>query len=86
MATRQAQRERLDSDTQAFMKQLADFQKNVNFGIGRIWTADSAKLSTGVAWKFFATQFLGSLMTAILISIGAAYWHDLLQMLSSLNK
>jgi hypothetical protein len=80
------QRERLNADTQAFMKRLADFQKNVNFGIGQIWTADSAQLSEGAAWKFFAFQFLGSFMTAVLISIGAAYWHDLLQMLTSLNK
>ena len=83
---RAAQREKLDADTQAFMKQLVDFQKDVNFGIGQIWSADPAKLPGGAAWKFFALQFLGSLMTAILISIGAAYWHDLLQVLSSLNK
>jgi hypothetical protein len=83
---REAQREKLDADTQAFMKQLVDFQKDVSFGIGQIWSADPSKLSDGAAWKFFATQFLGSLMTAILISIGAAYWHDLLQLLSSFNK
>jgi len=83
---RAAQREKLDADTQAFMKQLVDFQKDVNFGIGQIWSADPAKLPAGAAWKFFALQFLGSLMTAILISIGAAYWHDLLQLLSSLKN
>ena len=85
-ADRAAQREKLDADTQAFMKQLVDFQKDVSFGIGQIWSADASKLSTGAAWKFFAAQFLGSLMTAVLISIGAAYWHDLLQLLSSFNK
>jgi hypothetical protein len=85
-ANAKAQRERLDADTQAFMKQLVDFQKDVSFGIGQIWSADPSKVSTAAAWKFFASQFLGSLMTAVLISIGAAYWHDLLQTLSSFSK
>jgi hypothetical protein len=79
-------REKLDAETQAFMKQLADFQKNVGFGIGRIWTDYPGKLQGGAAWKFFALEFLGSSMTAILISIGAAYWHDLLRALTSLKK
>jgi hypothetical protein len=78
-----AQRQKLNADTQDFMKQLADFQKNVNFGIGRIWTGAPADSTEAAAWAFFLREFLGSLMTAVLISIGAAYWHDLLQTLSS---
>src|SRR5260370_2551444 len=31
-------------------------------------------------------EFFGSLLTGILVSIGAPYWHDLLQALSSLQS
>jgi hypothetical protein len=81
-----AQREKLDSDTQTIMKNLVAFQKNARFGIGRFWTEDLSSLRSGDLWKFSAFEFLGSLMTAVLISIGAAYWHDLLQTLTSLKK
>jgi hypothetical protein len=31
-------------------------------------------------------EFLGSLPTGILVSIGASYWHDILRALSSLRS
>jgi hypothetical protein len=80
-----AQKEKLNEDTQTLMSELADFQKNVNFGIGRIWTENSTGKTARSPWKFFANEFFGSLMTAVLISIGAAYWHDLLRTLTSFS-
>jgi hypothetical protein len=38
----------------------------------------------GPGW-IFAYEFFGSLLTGILVSIGAPYWHDLLQALASLR-
>ncbi len=53
------------------------FKGDVSFGIGRIWRNDSQS-PPDLFYEFF-----GSLLTGILISIGAPYWHDLLRMLSS---
>ena len=36
-------------------------------------------------WGFFY-EFLGSLLTGILLSIGAPYWHDLLRALGNLRN
>ncbi len=87
-----------DKDTRDFMNKLAGFQKDVSFGVGRIWSwkawdqekekAAQEKVEFGRLRKleFGAVEILGSLMTGILISIGAAYWHDLLRTLTSLRK
>lgn len=36
-------------------------------------------------FEIFLYEFLGSLLTGILVSIGAPYWHDILQALSALR-
>ena len=41
---------------------------------------------TQKAPEIFIYEFLGSLLTGILVSIGAPYWHDVLQALSSLRS
>ena len=50
----------------------------MTFGVGRIWTGAVKGLS-GLLY-----EFLGSLLTGILVSIGAPYWHDLLRALTAL--
>lgn len=85
--------EKLNENTQKFMDHLAGFQKDVSFGVGRVWDSatwnkqskmDERKKAPS-PWEFALLEFSGSLMTGILISIGAAYWHDLLRALSSLR-
>jgi len=89
---------KLDQDTRDFMNKLASFQKDVAFGVGRIWSwkawqqeeekAAQEKVEFGRLKKleFGAVELLGSLMTGVLISIGAAYWHDLLRELTSFRQ
>ena len=89
---------KLNKDTRDFMNKLASFQKDVAFGVGRIWSwkaweqekdkAAQEKVKFGKLRKleFAAVEFLGSLMTGVLISIGAAYWHDLLRELTSFRQ
>jgi hypothetical protein len=76
----------LGQETQEFMKQLVDFQKNVSFGVGRVWMKPPPAQTALQSWRFMATEFFGSLLTGVLISIGAAYWHDLLRSLASLRQ
>ena len=71
----------LDEEREAWKKELKNFQTDVNFGIGEVWEKESQDKS----FKFFLFQFLGSLLTGILVSIGAPYWHDLLRTLNSIS-
>jgi hypothetical protein len=92
------ERAKLNTETRDFMNKLASFQKDVAFGAGRIWSwkaweqekekAAQEKVAFGRLRKleFAAVEFLGSLMTGVMISIGAAYWHDLLRELTSFRQ
>lgn len=89
---------KLDQDTRDFMGRLAAFEKDVSFGIGRVWSAkawneEREKLAKEGAefgglnkLEFGAMELAGSLMTGVMISIGAAYWHDLLRTLTSFRS
>ncbi len=44
-----------------------------------------AKESQGWPFRFLFYEFFGSLLTGVLVSIGAPYWHDLLKKLVSLR-
>lgn len=48
-------------------------------------SADGAKEKKGWPWGFLLYEFFGSLLTGVLVSIGAPYWHDLLKNLISLR-
>jgi hypothetical protein len=71
------QRDALEKQRAALSKQIAHFKGEVGFGIGRIWSG-KIKSTSGFLYEFF-----GSLLTGILVSIGAPYWHDLLRALSA---
>ena len=71
------QRDALEQQRAALSKQIAHFKGEVGFGIGRIWSG-KIKSTSGFLYEFF-----GSLLTGILVSIGAPYWHDLLRTLSA---
>ena len=79
---------------QGFREDLQSFLTDVNFGVGRVWKRESdvermeSSLPNPKEQKpgFFLYEFFGSLLTGILVSIGAPYWHDLLQALSSLRQ
>lgn len=71
------QRDALKKQREALVKQIAHFRGEAGFGMGRIWTGKVE------SWRAFLYEFFGSLLTGILISIGAPYWHDLLRTLSA---
>lgn len=75
------EKERLKQQTEKFLTQLKEFQTDVNFGVGRIWRDPPEKW-----WPDFVFEFIGSLLTGILVSIGAPYWHDLLRALTKLRR
>jgi hypothetical protein len=57
--------------------------------VGRIWQTKAAQGDSNDAqrtpFQNLVYEFFGSLLTGILVSIGAPYWHDILQALSSLR-
>ncbi|MFH1036025.1 MAG: hypothetical protein V1806_16095 [Pseudomonadota bacterium] len=73
-----------------FTAQLKEFQQSVPFGMGQVWRLkqpqDPLVPEPGALdlWTWFY-EFLGSLLTGILVSIGAPYWHDLLRALSAIR-
>jgi len=83
-------RQELEKQRDEVRKVLAHFRSEVGFGMGRIWTEgppkekDKAKQETA-EWRFFGYEFFGSLLTGLLVSVGAPYWHDLLRALASLR-
>lgn len=79
-ANSEAQREMVMKQKDALEKQIHHFRGQVNFGVGKIWT-DAVK-----GWRGFFYEFFGSLLTGILVSIGAPYWHDLLRALTALRQ
>jgi len=74
----------LKKQRDAVANQIHHLQGQVTFGIGKIWAENPEKKSEKA--NFLVFEFLGSLMTGILVSIGAPYWHDLLRALSALRK
>jgi len=72
----------LEKQSRALRGNMETFLADVNFGVGRVWRQTTPPIGAGA----FLYEFLGSLLTAILVSIGAPYWHDLLRTLSNLRK
>ena len=73
-------KEELTKKREELFEQFYHFKKEVDFGIGNIWKKPLDK------WPTFLFEFFGSLLTGILVSIGAPYWHDLLRALSSFRQ
>jgi len=75
-------KEDLQKQTQELKKNVQGFMSDVTFGVGRVWEKTSQQNPASL--YFF--EFFGSLLTGILISIGAPYWHDLLRALADMRK
>jgi hypothetical protein len=72
----------IEKQSRAFRGNMETFLADVNFGVGRVWREGNPPIGGGA----FVYEFLGSLLTGILVSVGAPYWHDLLRTLSNLRK
>lgn len=79
-ATREQQEARLAEARAEFGARVKTFTSEVNFGVARIWRE---AMPSRRAWIY---EFLGALMTGLLVSVGAPYWHDILQSFGSLRK
>ena len=81
--------EQREANIKSFQDSMRGFLKDVRFGIGRVWqpslTNDEKDPDHRSTSQVFVYEFFGSLLTGILVSIGAPYWHDILQALSSLR-
>jgi hypothetical protein len=75
---RDAARADLEKQRKEFQKALGEFQQNTSFGMGAIWRAAA---EGPIGWRLLWFEFIGSLLTGILVSIGAPYWHNLLRAL-----
>jgi hypothetical protein len=77
----------LDSQIKSLQKNMRSFLTDVSFGVGRVWRTNAQNEAGNEkhSAEFFLYEFLGSLLTGILISIGAPYWHDVLQALAALR-
>lgn len=73
------ERKSLEQQRQNLRDKFYNFRGEVNFGIGKIYTEK-------VDIKGFLFEFFGSFLTAILISIGAPYWHDILRIFTEIRK
>jgi hypothetical protein len=81
----------LKQKTQRFHDDIQGFFADLSFGLGRIWQPskpEDPKPGPDPAshWLACLYEFLGALLTGILVSVGAPYWHDLLRTLSELRK
>jgi len=76
--------ENLRNARTAFTAQLSAFMSDVSFGIGKAWRESGSQRPQGV--RNWAIEFIGAFLTGILVSVGAPYWHDLLESLTSLRK
>lgn len=74
-------RKDLEEQRENLKQEIASFRGDVNFGIGAVW-----KDNTEGGKSNFLFEFLGSLLTGILVSIGAPYWHDILRTLSKIRQ
>jgi len=88
--TPKAGQQATDAQIKSFQSSMRGFLTDVSFGVGRIWRANPPSYNTDQrqrdAFQIFMYEFFGSLLTGILVSIGAPYWHDILQALSSLRS
>lgn len=75
-------RDALAQQRENFREDLGEFLADVNFGVGHIWGKAPAEGER----QFLLLEFLGSLLTGVLVSIGAPYWHDILGALAGLRK
>jgi hypothetical protein len=75
-------KEQLEQQSQALRGNMQSFMGDVSFGVGRVWERENPLTKSSQ----FLYEFFGSLMTGILVSVGAPYWHDLLRTLSNLRK
>lgn len=74
--------ESLERARAEFNRDVETFLADVNFGVGRIWrTGDDA---VDDPWSF-VIEFLGAALTGLLVSVGAPYWHDVLNSVSALR-
>jgi len=78
-----ADKSQLDAQIKSFQTSMRGFLTDVSFGVGNIW--HPSKEDTRAPFELFMYEFFGSLLTGILVSIGAPYWHDLLMALSALR-
>jgi hypothetical protein len=62
-----------------FRGRLLQFTRDVSFGIGRVWHHELPK-------RDLLYEFIGAALTGLLVSVGAPYWHDVLENLSSLRR
>ena len=60
---------------------LTDLLTDVHFGALKVWTESKDK-----GPGFLVFEFVGALLTGVLVSIGAPYWHDLLRSLTKLRQ
>ena len=70
----------LQQAREEFNKDLTTFLGDVDFGVGRIWRGGEQGIND--AWTFLV-EFLGAALTGLLVSVGAPYWHDVLNNLSA---
>jgi hypothetical protein len=84
--TTEQEKKDLEEQTQAMREQLYQFQTNVSFGVGRIWSKPPEETKEKKGWLGFLYEFFGSLLTGIFVSIGAPYWHDLLRALTAIRQ
>lgn len=92
---RQKEKEKLEKRKKEVVAQVQRFTQDVSFGVGKIWAEQFVeKDSTGKPnskdgqsqSELLLFEFFGSLLTGILVSIGAPYWHDLLRALTNLRQ
>jgi hypothetical protein len=76
----ESERQSLKKASDGFRNSLADFTQQVSFGVGHIWKDDVPRK------RDLAIEFIGALLTGILVSVGAPYWHNLLESLGSLSQ
>src|SRR5262249_52133799 len=74
-----ANSESLGSAAGEFRNRLLEFTRTVSFGIGRIWRDNLGK-------RNLLYEFIGAVLTGLIVSVGAPYWHDVLENLSSLRR
>jgi hypothetical protein len=79
-AQTEEKKKQLEKAREEASEDLAAIQGEVAFGMGKIWSAPD------LGWWGMLFELMGSLLTGILVSIGAPYWHDLLRSLSNLRK
>ncbi len=80
--TKATSNEDIGKQSRALRGNMETFFADVNFGVGRVWRQGNPPMGGGA----FLYEIFGSLMTGILVSVGAPYWHDLLRTLSNLRK